>query len=344
MSDCQVESKTTNSKKGELKQNNNDIIKLLIFLFTIFLYLFIICYNEAFFSVFSFPYERAALPINFYLLNILRVLFLNFTFYILWVLLIAIAVTIGIIAIFVINIAAKGSNTSNLSILSIYKSNKLLLLFLAWIITFGIMWLAYYYRDLILNKILEIFYSLSDYSEIKFYLLISFYIFVCFEAFSKKDRLIESIKYILFVDVDADRFLIFLCLNKYPKLFIHSFVLLFFIGFIFFNDALIVEIGTEDAISLVQGKPPRFEGDPGRYELKLAMNESDNDLTNKSLIFFMLQDGIYYFVEKQGPEFGKDHQGNYTSVHAVPSSKVKLASLTLIKSEDNRKSLVSGSI
>jgi len=144
--------------------------------------------------------------------------------------------------------------------------------------------------------------------------------------------------------VDANKPGIFSCLNKYPKLFIHSFLLLFFISFIFFNDSLIVEIGTDDAISLVQGKPPRFEGDPGRYELKLVMNESNMDLTNKSLIFFMLQDGIYYFVEKQGPEFGKDYQGNYTSVHAVPSSKVKLARLTLIKSEGNRKSLVSGSI
>ena len=199
MSDCQIECNTINSDKGELKQKNSDIIKLLLFLFTIFLYLFIICYNEAFFSIFSFPYERVALPVNFYLLNILRVLFLNFTFYIVWALEIVIAVTIGIIAIFLINVAAKGSITSNLSILSIYKSNKLLLLVLAWIITCGNMCLAYHYKDLILNIILEFIYSLSDHSEIKFYILISFYIFLCFEAFFKRIDLsrASSIFYLL---------------------------------------------------------------------------------------------------------------------------------------------------
>jgi hypothetical protein len=53
----------------------------------------------------------------------------------------------------------------------------------------------------------------------------------------------------------------------------------------------------------------------------------------------MQQDGFYYFVKKQGPGFGKD---NYTSVYAVPISKVKLATLTLIKSKENHKSLTPG--
>jgi hypothetical protein len=102
-------------------------------------------------------------------------------------------------------------------------------------------------------------------------------------------------------------------------------------------------MGTDDAISLVQGKDLRFSGDPGRYELKIVMNESDVNLSNKSLVFFMHQDGIYYFVEKQGPDFGNDSD-DYSSVYAVPSSKVKLARLTQIRSQNDSRLLAPGLI
>lgn len=333
----------TKRNDQELKQNGTNIIKLLLFMFTIFLYLFIICYDEAFFSIFSFPYERAVVPINFYLLNMLVVLFWNFTFFIVFAFEIVLTSFLGIIAVILINVAKRRSITQNFPISSIYNSNKSRILGITVAATCIIMGLAYNYRDIILDRIIEIDYSLHENSELWFYLLLSSYIFICFVTYIKKDYLIEILKSILIVDEIANKSVISLCIKKVPSLFVYLFLLLFFISFIFFNDLLIVKIGTDDAISLVQGKPPRFEGDPGRYEIKLLLNESDLNLSNKSLIFFMLQDGIYYFVEKH-PEFGKDHHDNYTSVYAVPSSKVKLASLTLIKSEDNRKSLISGSI
>lgn len=100
-------------------------------------------------------------------------------------------------------------------------------------------------------------------------------------------------------------------------------------------------MGSDDAISFVQGKAHRFSGDAGRYELELVLNETDVNLTNKSLIFLMLQDGIYYFVEKQGPDF---NESNYATLYTVPSSKVKLARLTLIKSKNESKLLSPGSM
>lgn len=328
----------------EIKQNNHDIIKLLLFLFTIFLYLFIICYNEAFFSIFSFPDERVALPINFYLLNMLDILFWNSSFFLFIPLAIAfIIILIEFIIQIIIALIGKSSwpRLNRQSILLFYKSNKLLMLTISAIITYTIMLLAYEYRIDILDRIIQANYDLAENNEFGLYILISLYIFLCFSFCLRKNNYIDAAKNILTIRVQPFGSPKLLQNGQKSEFFIYLFLLVFFIMFIFFNDSLVVKMGTEDAIRLVQGKPLLYEGDPGRYELELAMDESGMNFSNKSLIFFMLQDGVYYFVEKQGPSF---NESNYASVYAVPINKVKLARLTLIKSENESRLLWPGSI
>lgn len=331
-------------ENAKMSQNSHDVIKLLLFLFTIFLYLFTICYNEAFFRIFSFPYERVALPINFYLINILRILFWNFSFFLFGSLgMVSIVILLDIIMQVIKAILGK-SNWPKLSwqsISSSYESNKLLILLIAIIITYTNMLLAYEYRVNILEYIDVAEYILAENNELGSYVFISFYIYICLAFCFRGDYYLEAAKNILTIrarPIDSPKF--------FPnghgsRIFIYLFLLLFSICFIFFNDSLIVKMGTDDAICLVKGEPSRFEGDHDRYELRLMMNDSSANLSNTSLIFFMQQDGFYYFVKKQGPGFGED---NCTSVYAVPSSRVKLASLTLIKSKEDHKSLTSGLI
>jgi hypothetical protein len=191
--------------------------------------------------------------------------------------------------------------------------------------------LAYEYRDAILNLIIKTDYALQWNGELLFYIFLSIYIFICFLFYFNRGQFTEAIYHILTVSTEPIEYKKSLRNSKRSKIFFYIFLLLFCISFIFFNDSLIVKMGTDDAMSLVQGKDLRFSGDPGRYELKLVMNESGVDFSNKSLVFFMIQDGIYYFVEKQGPDFSNDSD-NYTSIYAVPSSKVKLARLTHVRS------------
>jgi hypothetical protein len=195
---------------------------------------------------------------------------------------------------------------------------------------------AYGYRTNILNFIIKENYELAKNNEFGLYILISLYIFICFAFCLRRDHYIDVAKNILIIRCRPFDFPNLLHKEQKSKFFIYLFLLLFFIMFIFFNDSLVVKMGTEDAIRLVQGKPLLYEGDPGRYELKLLMNDSRVNLSNKTLIFFMHQDGIYYFIEKQGPGF---NESNYTQVYAVPINTVKLASLTLCKSDNDRKSL-----
>lgn len=324
---------------SKMKQNSHDVVKLLLFLFSIFLYLFIICYNESFFSIFSFPDERTALPINFYLLNMLDLLFWNFSFFLFMPLAIALIV---ILIEFIIQIVAALMGKSSWprlnwqSIKLFYKLNKLLMLSISAIITCTIMVLAYKYRIDILNYIIQENYFLAENNEFGLYIFISVYIFLCFAFCLRRDHYIDAAKNILTIRRRLFGPPNLLHKGQKSKFFVYLFLLLFFIMFIFFNDSMVVKMGTEDAIRLVQGKPLLYEGDPGRYELKLLMNDSRVNLSNKSLIFFMHQDGIYYFIEKQGPNF---NASNYTQVYAVPINTIKLASLTLCKSEKGRKSL-----
>ncbi len=331
---------------SKMKQNSHDVVKLLLLLFSIFLYLFIICYNEAFFSIFSFPDERTALPINFYLLNMLDLLFWNFSFFLFMPFAIVFIIILFEFITQIITAMIGKSNWPRLnwqSIVLFYRSNKLLVLSISSIITYTIMLLAYEYKNYILNSIIEENYVLAENDEFGLYILISLYIFLCFAFSLRRDRYIDAAKNLLTIrrrpfgsSKPSQN-------GQKSEFFIYLFLLLFFIMFIFFNDSLVVKMGTEDAIRLVQGKPLLYEGDPGRYELKLLMNDSRINLSNKSLIFFMHQDGIYYFIEKQGPDFNESNH-NYTQVYAVPINSVKLASLTLCKSEKERKSLTSSLI
>lgn len=172
-----------------MKQSGHDIIKLLLFLFTIFLYLFIICYNEAFFRIFSFPYERITLPINFYLLNILRILFWNFSaFFFGSLMIVAIAILIVVIINFIIAILRgfRKTFTKELQSVSFYESNKFIINIFSVLITCAIMILTYVDKDTIFEYIIDLDYVLQWNEEFPFYVLISFYIFIFFNFILKK--------------------------------------------------------------------------------------------------------------------------------------------------------------
>jgi hypothetical protein len=103
---------------------------------------------------------------------------------------------------------------------------------------------------------------------------------------------------------------------------------LLLILFIFtLNSWLTSEIASYEARNLV-------EGGAGSYELKLTLNDSGSDFSNKTLILFTVQEGSYYFVEKQVPA------PVLSPIYAVPVNKVQKANITRIIDTTNAKVLV----
>jgi hypothetical protein len=121
--------------------------------------------------MFSFPYERVTLPVNFYLLNILRVLFWNCTFF-LFVLILIISITLFLELAIQIVIVGKplGQFTSMQSIYLLYHDRKAKLLRNTAVAICVFMVIAYEYKDAILDLILELDYLFQWNGEMIFYI------------------------------------------------------------------------------------------------------------------------------------------------------------------------------
>lgn len=111
-------------------------------------------------------------------------------------------------------------------------------------------------------------------------------------------------------------------INKLIIKFDKSFIFLLIILIVSLNLGLTHEIASYDARNLI-------EGAPGNYELKLIMNDSRIDLSNKTLILFLVQEGNYYFVERHVPA------PTLSSIYAVPVNKVEKAEITRIVDSPN---------
>ena len=276
-------------KKGKI--DDSFFLSTFLFLSTIFVYLFIICYSEEFFRWFSYPYERLPMPLNFYLQNLLDISFWNLAFYILM------ALFISFLCIFYIYLAKLPS-----------EHLPKFVLFCILFLMVGL----YTFQKEILENIIELSYFMHNYqNELIFYVCLSICIWIYSYIYFKRYYYMKIFKNKLRA-------------WKIAKYYIKLFVLFFLISFIFFNDCIIVKFGANDAINLIEGKPLTYDNDHGRFELKLLLNDSELDFSNKTLIFFTQYDGNYYFIEKQAKATKS------VPIYAVPIGKVKLANITRV--------------